>query len=287
MKMAKIALLTDSTTYVPKELSNQYEIHVVPSVVIWGEEVVRDGVDIQPADFYKRLAASKVSPTTSQPTPAFFMDKLKELSAKGFTDFLGIFVSRKLSGTIGSAEQAQQQLPDLNFRIVDAQSASMGTGWALLEAAKAAKAGKSLEECVKVAEEASKHTGVLILVDTLEYLHRGGRIGGAQRFLGTALNLKPLLELVDGRLEPIERVRTKGKAVERLVEILVERVAGRKPVRLGVLHANAPDEAKALLAEGIKAVSPVETTLSDVSPAVGTHTGPGTIGFAYMAGYEQ
>jgi DegV family protein with EDD domain len=282
--MAKIALVTDSTTYIPKELSKGYDIHVVPSVIIWGEEVLKDGVDIQPTEFYKRLAASKTSPTTSQPTPAFFIDKLKQLGSQGYKDVLGIFVSAGFSGTIASAEQAKQQVTDVNFNIVDGRSASMGTGWPLLEAAKAIKAGKSFEECVKIAEEATKHTGVLLMVDTLEFLHRGGRIGGAQRFVGTALNLKPILEVVDGKLEAVERVRTKGKAQDRLVELLVERVGGHKPVRLGVLHANALEDAKMLLAEGAKRLEPIETALSDVSPAVGTHTGPGTVGFAFMAG---
>ncbi|MEX2161764.1 MAG: DegV family protein [Anaerolineales bacterium] len=282
--MAKIALVTDSTTYIPKELSKGYDIHVVPSVIIWGEEVFKDGVDIQPTEFYKRLAASKTSPTTSQPTPAVFIDKLKQLGSQGYKDVLGVFVSAGFSGTIASAEQAKQQVTDVNFTIVDGHSASMGTGWPLLEAAKAIKAGKSFEECVKIAEEATKHTGVLLMVDTLEFLHRGGRIGGAQRFVGTALNLKPILEVMDGKLEAVERVRTKAKALDRLVELLVERVGGRKPVRLVALHANAPEDAKMLLAEGAKRLQPIETALSEVSPAVGTHTGPGTVGFAFMAG---
>ncbi|MEX1248062.1 MAG: DegV family protein [Anaerolineales bacterium] len=282
--MAKIALMTDSTTYVPKELSKGYDIHVVPSVIIWGEEVLKDGVDIQPTEFYKRLATSKDTPTTSQPTPAFFIEKLEQLASQGYTDILGVFVSAKFSGTIASAEQAKQQLPKINFTIVDGHSASMGTGWPLLEAAKAVKAGKSVEECVKIVESARNNTGVLLMVDTLEFLHRGGRIGGAQRFVGTALNLKPILEVVHGGLEAVERVRTKSKALDRLAELLVARVGGRKPVRLAVLHANALEDAKTLLAEGVKRVDPVETTLSDVSPAVGTHTGPGTLGFAFMAG---
>lgn len=284
--MAKIALVTDSTTYLPKELSKQYDVHVVPSVVIWGGEELRDGVDIQPKEFYERLATAKETPTTSQPTPAAFKAKFDELASKGFTDVLGVFVSGKFSGTIASAEAAKEQMTGLNIAVVDGQSASMGTGWQILEAAKAAKAGKSLADCVKVVEQARANTGVMLMVDTLEFLHRGGRIGGAQRFVGAALNLKPILEVVDGKLEAVERVRTKSKALDRMVELLAERVAGRTPVRLAVLHANAPEDAKALLEAGAKRVSPIETALSDVSPAVGTHTGPGTLGFAFMAGVK-
>ena len=244
----------------------------------------RDGVDIQPAEFYKRLASSKETPTTSQPTPAAFKAKFEELAAKGFTDILCAFVSSAFSGTLASAEQAKGMVSGVNIAIVDGKSASMGTGWPLLEAAKAAKEGKSLADCVKVVEAAREQTGVMLMVDTLEFLHRGGRIGGASRFLGTALNLKPILEVVHGKLEAVERVRTKAKALDRMVELLAEKVGDRKPVRLAVLHANAAEDAKALLEQGAKRVGAQETAVSDVSPAVGTHTGPGTLGFAFLAG---
>lgn len=284
--MAKIALVTDSTTNIPKELGKGFEIHVVPSVVIWGSETLRDGLDIQPTEFYKRLAASKDMPTTSQPTPAAFVEKFEELKSKGYTDVLGVYVSAKFSGTIASADAAKQQVTGINIANVDGRSASMGTGWPLLEAGKAAKDGKSLEECVKIAEQTRDHCGIMLMVDTLEFLHRGGRIGGGARFLGTALNLKPILEVQDGALEAVERVRTKGKALDRMVELLVDRVAGRSPVHLAVLHANAEEDAKKLLEVGSKRVNAAETAVADVSPAVGTHTGPGTLGFVFMAGVK-
>lgn len=282
--MAKIAVVTDSTTYLPKELTKEFDIQVVPSVVIMGGEELRDGFDIQPTEFYKRLATIKENPTTSQPTPAAFKAKFDELASKGFTDVLGVFISRSLSGTIASAEAAKEQVSGVNVAIVESQSVSMGAGWQVLEGAKAAKAGKSLAECVKAVENARANTGVIFLVDTLEFLHRGGRIGGAQRFMGTALNLKPILEVVEGKLDAVERVRTKAKALDRLVELLAGRIAARTPVRLAVMHANALEDAKALLEAGSKRVQPIETALSDISPAVGTHTGPGTLGFAFMAG---
>ncbi len=281
--MAKIAIVTDSTTYIPKELSKGHEIHVVPALIIWGDQEMYDGVDIQPKEFYERLAASTKSPTTSQPTPAAFKEKFEELGKKGF-DVLGIFVSSAFSGTIASALQGKEMASGVKVEVIDGRSASMGTGWPLLEAAKAAKAGKSLAECVKIAEAARDNTGVMLMVDTLEFLHRGGRIGGAQRFLGTALNMKPILEVVEGKLEPVERVRTKGKAVKRMVDLAEERIAGRSPVRIAVLHANAQADAEALLAELKERFKPLEAAITDVSPAVGTHTGPGTLGVAFLAG---
>jgi len=141
-----------------------------------------------------------------------------------------------------------------------------------------------MSECMALANKACAHTGVYFAVDTLEFLHRGGRIGGAQRFLGTALNLKPILWLNDGRVEALERIRTKSKAVERLIEIVAEHTTGKTPVRLAVLHANAADEAKILLEQAKQLIHPEEIILTDVSPVVGTHTGPGTLALAYMAG---
>ncbi|MEX1071291.1 MAG: DegV family protein [Anaerolineales bacterium] len=282
--MAKIAFVTDSTSYIPKELMKGHEIHIVPSLVIWSGEELRDGVDIQPDEFYKRLSGAKEVPTTSQPTPASFKDTYEKLVANGFKDIVSIHVSSKFSGTIASAEQAKAMVPEANVEIIDGMSASMATGWPLLKAAEAAKSGKSLSEVVQVAKEACTHTGVLLMVDTLEFLHRGGRIGGAQRFVGTALNLKPILEVVDGKLEPADRVRTKSKAMERMLELLVERIGGRGPVKLAAIHANALDDCKWLLEEAKKRVKLEQAILTDVSPAVGTHTGPGTLGFAFMAG---
>jgi DegV family protein with EDD domain len=284
--MSKVALVTDSTTYLPKELSKGYDIHIVPSVVIWSGQELKDGFDIQPAEFYKRLSTATEMPSTSQPSPAAFKEMFEKLIKDGFTDILGLFVSAKLSGTIASAEQAKALASGANIEIMDGHSASMGTGWALLEAAKAAKAGKSLKECAEIAKRAGEHSGLLLLVDTLEFLHRGGRIGGGARFLGTALNLKPILEVEEGALEARERVRTKSKAMERMVELAEERIAGRTPLHLAVVHANAADDAKALLNAASKRLKPVETALTDVSPAVGTHTGPGTLGIAFMAGYK-
>lgn len=282
--MSKIAFVTDSTTNIPKNLLGGTEVHVVPTVVIWSGEELRDGVDIQPSEFYDRLATAEQMPTTSQPTPAAFQETYERLMAQGQKDILSWHVSAKLSGTIASAEQAKALVSGANIEIVDGLSASMGTGWPLLEGIKAAEAGKSLKEVVAIAKEARDRSGVLLMVDTLEFLHRGGRIGGASRFLGTALNLKPILEVQDGAIEALERVRTKRKATARLIELVEERIAGRTPVRLAALHANAKAEAENLLEEAKERIKPTEAVVTDVSPSVGTHTGPGTLGLCYIAG---
>lgn len=284
--MAKVGIVTDSTAYIPKELIAKFPILIAPAVVIWSGKEYHDGVDIQPSEFYTRLATAEELPTTSQPSPAVVKEKFEKMLTDGY-DVLGIFVSEKLSGTLASARQAKEMLPDANIEIIDAQSASMGTGWAILAAAKAAEQGASLAECKAVVEKARENTDLVLMVDTLEFLQRGGRIGGAQAFIGTALNFKPILALEDGALEPVERVRTHKKAVLRLVSFVEERVGGRSPVYLAALHANAEDEARRVLDMAAELINPVQTVITDISPAVGAHTGPGTLGLAFMAGVEM
>jgi DegV family protein with EDD domain len=283
--MSKVALVTDSTAYIPDDLLQKYAITVAPQVLIWGEETFRDGVDILPNEFYKRLANAKVMPSTSQVSIVDMKAIFEGLVEKG-NEVLGIFISEKLSGTMQSAQQALQMLPNMadKIAIVDSQSTAMAMGFQVLVAARASQAGESLQACRQVAEEARSHTGVFFTVDTLEFLRRGGRIGGAQALLGTMLNVKPVLELRDGRIEPLEKVRTKTKATERMLELVVEKVGSRVPVRLSTLHANAEDEARALLARASAQLNPIEEVFTAVSPVVGTHAGPGTVGLAYMAG---
>jgi DegV family protein with EDD domain len=209
----------------------------------------------------------------------------EKLIAEGY-DVLGIFLSAKLSGTMQSAIQAREMLATAADKIVfvDSNTTAMAMGFHVLTAARLAQSGAGLDECRKLAEEARKHTGVYFVVDTLEFLRRGGRIGGAQALLGSALNIKPLLALEDGRIESVEKIRTKGKALDRLVEIVVEKVAGRTPVRIATLHANAEAEARSVLEAATARLDPVEKFLTSVSPVIGTHAGPGTVGLAYMAG---
>ena len=224
-------------------------------------------------------------PTTSQVTPITMKTTFEDLIEKGY-DVLGIFLSAKLSGTIQSVVQAKEMMDKAGEKVtfVDSNSVAMAMGFQVLAAARAVEDGATLAEAVALAEKAREHTGVYFAVDTLEFLHRGGRIGGAQRFLGTALNMKPVLAVIDGRVEAVERIRTKGKALERVLELVMEQTKGKTPIRLSTLHAAAEDEAQALLNKASKELDAVESILSTVSPVVGTHAGPGTVGLAYMAG---
>jgi DegV family protein with EDD domain len=282
--MSKIALVTDSTCSIPKDLVEKYEITVAPQILIWGKEAFEDGVDIMPSEFYTRLAKASVMPSTSQVTVSKFVEIYQRLLDQDY-QILTIVVSSKLSGTVNSAVQAKAMLPaEVPIEIIDSNSIAMAMGFHLLAVARAIKQGATLLECVELAQKATQHTGIFFAVNTLEFLHRGGRIGGAKRFLGTALNIKPILELRDGRVEAAEQVRTRRKSLSRIVELTEKQIGGRTPVRLASLHANAPEDAQIVLNEAIEKLNPIETYFSEVSPVIGANAGPGVVGLVYMAG---
>jgi DegV family protein with EDD domain len=281
--MSKVAVVTDSTAGIPLENFDQYPLWEAPQVLIFGEEALEDRIDIQPSEFYERLETDPIHPTTSQVTPASFQKLFGELLDDGY-DILGVFVSPKLSGTVESANQVKGMYPDAAIEVFDSESVAMGLGWQALMAARAAKEGASLAECKEVVEKAKPLTGVVFAVETLEYLHRGGRIGGGAKFLGTALNFKPILEIRDGAIDSVERVRTRKKSLARVVRLIEERIDGRKPLHLATLHAKAEEDARWLLDVGCAHLHPDEKMYSEVSPVVGTHAGPGVVGLAYLAG---
>jgi len=276
--MTRVAVLTDSSAYLPTSLLGQYSIHVIPLRVLWGDEVLRDGVDITPAEFLQRLKEDPVHPTTTQPNPEDFQLIFEQLSSD-YDAIVTPLISSKLSGTVDSAQAAKHTFSRVPVRVVDTQSTSMGLGFAVLAAARAAAQGMSLEDIEAAARSAAARTRVLFVVDTLEYLHRGGRIGGATKFLGTALSVKPLLHLHEGRVDALERVRTKGKAINRMLELATQYADGQ-PARVAVVHAGSPEEAKALEAQVAGLITCEELLVTELSPAISIHTGPGTVGVA-------
>ncbi len=280
--MSKIAIITDSTAYIPQELVDQYDIKVAASYSIWdgGKEMYRDGLEMTPSEFYARLKESADIPSTSQATVTDFDEIFKPLVAEG-RPIVAIHVSPKLSGTLQSAALAKENYPDAKIELVNSMSVSMELGLQVLAAARAVEAGKSFEEVVELAQKAKDHTGLFFVVDTLEYLHRNGRIGGAAKLLGTALSLKPLLQVEDGQVESFEKVRSKKKAKARLLDIVGEKLEGKQNVRIACLHAATEEEARELLREAEERYNPIEAILTDVSPAVGANVGPGTVGIAF------
>lgn len=282
----KVAIVIDSTSAIPEELTAGLPIHSIPLTVIWSGDELADGIDISPEEFYERLATAKEMPSTSQPSPAAFKEIYEKLDSEGY-DILCVLISAKLSGTIASASQARGMVPDANIEIVDSENITMPTGFAIWLAAKAAKDGASLEECKEIAEKACQHAHMIFMVDTLEFLHRGGRIGGAARFIGTVLNFKPLLQIKDGGIDALGRERSKKKAINALVEEFRTRTSGKKPTYVAVLHANVEEDARKTL-EILEAEFEIDKlVMGTLSPVVGTHTGPGAVAIAFVTGYEQ
>jgi DegV family protein with EDD domain len=283
--MSKIAVVTDSTAYIPDDLVKKHNITVAPQVLIWDDQTYRDGIDIQSAEFFARLSTSKTMATTSQVSIADMQTAFQGLVEQGY-DVVGVFISSKLSGTIQSAMQAKELMKSAGEKvsIVNSNSTAMGMGFQALAVARAAEDGASLKECLDLAEQAHKNTGVFFAVNTLEFLHRGGRIGGAQRFLGTMLNMKPILAVQDGRVEGIERIRTRSKAHNRVLELIQENAKGKTPLRIATLHANASEQARALLDKAEEELNPTETVFTEASPVIANHAGPGMVGLAFMAG---
>lgn len=272
----EIAIVTDSTCDIPPELVKEYGITVVPLYILWGEEQLVDGKDIDTATFYARLPEDPNHPSTSQPTPTDFLQVLQKTQAR---DFVIITLSKELSGTYASARQAQQQMGQ-RCHVVDSRSLSLGLGWQVLAAARAREQGAGVEGMIAAAKRVRQRSSLLLTVDTLEYLRRGGRIGAVAKFLGSVVQLKPLLAVnhETGVLEPVERVRTRKRALGRLLEGTFARVDPNKPTRVAIIHGAAAEDAQALLQEVERLCEPREVIVNVITPVLGVHGGPGVVG---------
>jgi len=274
-----IKLVTDSTCDLPQGVFEQYGITVVPLRIHFGMEAFLDGVNITKDEFYQRLRTAPQLPTTSQPSAGEFCEAFRPLAEAGH-EVVGIFISSELSGTCASALTACELLPDASISVIDSRSTSVGLGMMVREAALLVEAGADVTAIkARIGELASKMK-LYFVVDTLEYLRKGGRIGGAKALLGTMLNIKPLLMIHDGRVEPLQQVRTRRKALRCMIELMAQEVSGASLVHLSMTHAQAEDEAKALVAQVQAAIPCEEFFICELGPALGTHTGPGVIGVA-------
>jgi DegV family protein with EDD domain len=282
MANSKVAILTDSTADIPKNLVDEYGIEVIPLNVIWDGTSYKDNIDISSDEFYKRLKTAKELPTTSQPSVGAFKEYYDRIAPTA-DGIVVMCVSDKLSGTIASAKAARDQMSDFPIEIVDSKTTVAGLALVVLEAAKAAKEGKDLEAVAARAREVSGKMKTMFLVDTLEFLHKGGRIGGAKRFVGSLLSVKPILHILDGSIDTLDSVRTKKKAMTALVEIAKGDIGQqREKVFMGVFHGLAEEEGKQIMAQVKELFSPEELLFTGLSPVIGVHTGPGTIGLAYF-----
>ncbi len=277
--MPKIKIVTDSTADLPTELVKEYGITVVPLEVHFGEEVYLDGVDMNSSQFFKKLKASDTISSTSQPTPVEFA-KVYENIVKNGDNVLSIHISSRMSGTIQSALLAKTMFPNSIIEVVDSRFVSMATGLIVLEAARLVKEGVGLEDILKHIVAVQNTMRVYFYVDTLRYMELGGRIGKATAFLGTLLNIKPLLTIEDGLVGPYEKIRGKNKAIRRVLQIVEEETKGEK-VRGAIVHGDNLTEMEYLY--GILSEQPSFTSLvkSELGAVVGTHAGPGMVGIIF------
>jgi len=235
--MARIAVVTDSAACVPAELVRKYEIHVVPFELIWNGQSFRDGVDITPTEFYRRLRKSNSWPTTSQPALGDFASLYTQLGR--YADgIVSIHAAGELSATLRTAQLAAEQASPVPVRVIDSRTGATAEGFVVLAAARAAAAGANLEEVAAAARAAIPRVGLFATLETLEYLRRGGRIGEAAALLGSQLHLHPILYLADGRVKVAGVARSRHKAIERIVELMAGRV-GNRPLCVSVFHADA------------------------------------------------
>lgn len=280
--MPKIAIVTDSTANLPAELISQHNIQIVPLKIHWGEETLEDGVDITVDAFYNRLRSSSKLPTTSQPSIHNFLTAYQNVPS----DADGVIVltlSSGISGTNASATAAASEFTAKPIRVVDTRSTSAGLALVVENIAKAIQDGANLDEVAALATKISGKLSIFFMVDTLEYLHKGGRIGGAARFFGSALNIKPILYLNDeGKIDTLEKVRTSKQALSRLLELAAERTNGGK-VHARILQAQVPEAAEEFKQRVVEELDCASIGIVDLSPVLGAHVGPGTIGLAFFS----
>lgn len=273
-----IALITDSTCDIPQAYLDRYRIEVVPLTIIWGEEQFRDGIDLDAEAFYRRLATDPVLPSTSQPTPEDFLQVCRRVREQGAEEIIIMTISRAMSGTYQSARTAAERM-DTPVRVYDSRANSMSLGWQVLAAARVREQGGGAEEMLEAADRARKNMVYLVSLDTLKFLHRGGRIGGASSFIGTLLNLKPQISVnhETGEVEAERQSRTRKKALADLYQDFLSHFPTPEGLRVAVLHNAAVEAAEELVEKFKQEVQPEEIILSIVSPILGVHTGPGAV----------
>lgn len=283
--MKKVAVVTDSSASLPADLARDLGIRVVPIMLVLNGHTFHDGIDITPGELYRLLRSTTHSPTTSSPSIGDFL-RVYAAAAKTASGIVSIHMSPKLSATCTSARAASQLVDDLPIRVLDSRTAAMAQGFVVLEAARAAADGADLETVVARAQAVASRVHLLATIGTLEYLHRGGRIGGAAALLGTALQIKPVLYLADGHVDVFAKPRTQTKATKVMLKQISQQANGR-PLHLAIFHADVPGQAEELRARIAQEFHCVELYVTEMTPVMGAHTGPGVLGVVFYADEQQ
>jgi DegV family protein with EDD domain len=281
--MNRVGVVTDSIACLSKELAEKYGIYIIPITINFGDETYRDGIDITPSEVYRLLRKAKKLPTTSSPPPGAYLEAYRQLSQHS-DSILCITLPQQVSMGFDSAQQArkmfEEELPGIVIELLDCQTAAGGQGLVTLAAAQAASSGADLPQALEVAQRVMAKVDVVAAMDTLYYLAKGGRVPRAAAWVASILSIKPILGIRDSEIRLRERARTRPKAVKRLLEIMREEV-GQKPVHVIVFHSDVMEEAQRLKDQILAQFDCVELFITDFTPTMGIHTGPGTLGIAF------
>ena len=284
--MSKVAIITDTTACLPRELVEEYGIWVVPMSLIFEDRVYRDEVDIAPSEVYRLLEEEEKIPSTSAPSPGVYLEAFREMSQRAESIVcitMPIELTMASQSAMQAKEMAKEELPHTSIEVIDCRSAAGALGLVTLTAARAAATDQSLEEVIKVTKDMIPKVHMIGVVDTLVYLAKGGRISKFAAWAGDILKVKPILTLSQGRPAPLSAVRTKSRGLERLLEIIQQRTGANSPIHVIVLHANVLDEAEGLKQRIISEFNCAEIYVKDFTPVMGVHTGPGLLGVAFYA----
>lgn len=274
----RTAIITDSTCDIPSEWLAQYDIVKVPLTIIWNEQTYLDGVEMIAESFYERLETDPHHPTTSQPAPQQFVEVYQEAQAKGYEQILVITISAEMSGTFRSAKQATESSP-IPVHVIDSKSNSMGLGWQVISAARTRDSGQDLQAMIAAADRVRKNLAYFISLDTIDYLVKGGRIGGAVKFLNSLLKIKPLIYVnhESGTVGASVPARSRQAAIDGLYKQFFKHGDASKKLHITVLHNAAIEEAEQLAEKIRQEYHPEELFITIVSPILGVHTGPRAI----------
>lgn len=278
MLSSKTAILTDSTCDIPQSLLAKYHIEIIPQIIVWGDQTYRDRIDLSPTEFYQRLTADPIHPSTTQPSPADFQDTYQKLFSAGADQILVITVSSEMSGTYQLACQIAKEFPK-PIRVIDSKGPTMSLGWQVLAAAQSQARGEDLDQMIKETKQVREKLHQYVYLDTLEYLHKGGRIGTAEMWIGSMLQFKPLVSInhQKGIVEAAGRARTRKNGLAMLWEKFFNSFPAEKPTHIAVLHGNQPDQAHTLGKRIQEEYSPQELIINITGPVLGVNTGPGAL----------
>lgn len=279
-----IKIVTDTTVWLPRDVFEEHSIVNVPQYVIFGQESLRDYIDVSPTEFYRRQAASVELPKTSPPTVGDFLSVYRYLLGQypGAT-ILSIHPSSAISGTVRSAQLAAAEFKDVDIRIFDTRSISVGLGFMVHEAARMVKNGATADAVIERLEVMRDTIRLFFLVDTLDYLAKGGRIGRAAHLIGTLLDIKPLLALQDGVVGDYAKYRTHKRALAAMIEMVIQECQGKEGLQLGIVHGVREDEAQEMAEQLLAVLKPEVYLFGEVGPAIGVHAGPGVLGVSWFA----